>query len=164
MQPLDQETFLGIIRHTPLVSIDLIVTNTQQRVLLGKRRNAPARDYWFVPGGRIFKNETLCDAFARISQAELGHAYNMNQATALGSYEHFYAENFAAAPDISTHYVVLAYQLTSIDLASQTLPTTQHHDYRWFEIGEILDNPAVHDYSRAYFKRDGLHRITSPST
>ncbi len=49
---LDDEKFLEIIDLSPLVSIDLIVYNDKNEVLLGKRANRPAKDYWFVPGGK----------------------------------------------------------------------------------------------------------------
>ena len=60
--------FLNIIDKTPLVSIDLIIENPQGKILLGKRCNKPAQGYWFVPGGRIQKNETLEQAIRRISK------------------------------------------------------------------------------------------------
>ncbi|WP_286745065.1 NUDIX domain-containing protein, partial [Aquabacterium sp. UBA2148] len=46
----------------PLVSIDLVLTDESNRLLLGLRRNAPARGWWFTPGGRIRKNEPLAAA------------------------------------------------------------------------------------------------------
>lgn len=46
--------------------------NTQGQVLLGQRLNRPAQGYWFVPGGRIHKDETMTQAFARLTKEELG--------------------------------------------------------------------------------------------
>ena len=54
---LDKDTFSTVIQNTPLISIDLIVENKKGQILLGKRVNEPALGYWFVPGGRIFKDE-----------------------------------------------------------------------------------------------------------
>ena len=92
---LPDETFKSIIQHTPLISIDLIVRNEQGHVLLGKRVNAPAKGYWFVPGGRVRKNETLDDAFVRLVREELGIESGVTRADAkfLGVYEHFYDDN-----------------------------------------------------------------------
>jgi colanic acid biosynthesis protein WcaH len=89
---LSDETFKSVIQHTPLISIDLIVRNEQDEVLLGKRVNAPAKDYWFVPGGRVRKNETLDDAFIRLVKEELGIESGMTRADAkfIGVFEHFY--------------------------------------------------------------------------
>jgi hypothetical protein len=40
----------------PLVSIDLIIRDNADRVLLGLRNNEPAKGYFFVPGGIILKD------------------------------------------------------------------------------------------------------------
>ncbi len=47
---LDQKTFLTVVRSAPLVSVDMIVRDRDDRVLLGLRANQPARGWWFVPG------------------------------------------------------------------------------------------------------------------
>ena len=59
MMFLDKNTFSTVIASTPLVPIDLVVKNHQSQVLLGQRLNRPAQGFWFVPGGRILKNEFL---------------------------------------------------------------------------------------------------------
>jgi len=69
---LDTKTFKTVIASTPLIAIDLIVVNERKEILLGKRLNQPAKNYWFVPGGRILKNETLDNAFKRLTLTELG--------------------------------------------------------------------------------------------
>jgi GDP-mannose mannosyl hydrolase len=97
-----KDKFLDIIDATPLVSIDLIVEDSQGRFLLGKRLNRPAQGYWFVPGGRIRKNETLADAMARISSTELGAALDINKARLLGAYDHIYDDNFHGLEGINT--------------------------------------------------------------
>ena len=68
----------------PLVSIDLIITNRIGEVLLGKRENRPAKESWFVPGGRIRRMEKFEDAFKRISVNELGIPYKLEDASFFG--------------------------------------------------------------------------------
>ena len=58
MMFLRQEDFATVVRSTPLVSLDFIVENSRGEFLLGKRTNRPAQGYWFVPGGRVQKDET----------------------------------------------------------------------------------------------------------
>jgi len=147
---LSKEAFIEVVRHTPLASIDLIITRDDGSALLGHRLNEPARGFWFVPGGRIYKDETLKNAFSRISYYELGIELTLNDAKLKGCYEHFYTENFAQEPDISTHYVVLAYQLT-LNNGLDALPDGQHDDYRWFTKEAIRNNPDVHENTREYF-------------
>src|SRR5947207_1352808 len=91
---LEPQDFERVVRFTPLVSIDIIVRSKDGRVLLGRRRNEPARNSFFVPGGRITKDESLREAFKRIAAAELGVRKELNQARFIGVYEHIYKENF----------------------------------------------------------------------
>ena len=60
---LGDKEFREIIKNAPLVSIDLIVKNREGKILLGLRINKPAQNTWFVPGGRIRKDETLDSVF-----------------------------------------------------------------------------------------------------
>ena len=144
---LNSSTFSNIIENTPLISIDLIVKNDRGQVLLGKRVNKPALNSWFVPGGRIYKDEILDDAFPRIVKDELGLSISRNQATFYGLYEHFYNDN-VFNNDFSTHYIVLAHEINITDI-----PTTnnQHSSYKWFDIQELLAGENVYKYTKDYF-------------
>ena len=145
---LSKEDFLAAINNTPLVSIDLVIRSPENAILMGKRVNEPAADHWFVPGGRIFKLETLDDAFRRITRTELGKTHDIEDSELLGAFTHIYDSNFAGQPGISTHYVVLAYQL-KLEVTLPDLPQRQHSSYRWFsEHGDLAD---VHPNSLAYF-------------
>lgn len=146
---LNTKTFSDIIQNTPLISIDLIVTNSVNQVLLGKRVNEPAKNFWFVPGGRIYKDESLEQAYERIVQNELGIPSNISQANFYGLYEHFYKNNLFN-DDFSTHYVVLAHKLM---IDSEVKVNNQHEVYRWFDIDELLNNQHVHHYTKNYFKK-----------
>lgn len=145
---LDQATFTTVLASTPLVSIDLIVQNSQGQILLGERKNRPAQHYWFVPGGRILKNESLALAFKRLTLAELGVELSIQAASLQQPYDHFYTDSvFGDTP--STHYVAIAYRVLVTELT--TLPEQQHRAYRWFSIDELLTDPLVHQHTKAYF-------------
>ena len=141
--------FLRVIDATPLVSIDLILRNEHGHVLLGKRLNRPAKDSWFVPGGRIRKNERIKEALVRISTRELGVA--IVDAQLVGAFDHLYEDNFIGAPGVSTHYVVLAF---AARLPSETQLATddQHSELRWWSGAELLANEDVHENTKAYFR------------
>lgn len=149
---LTEIDFLDVVRLTPLVAIDLIVSDAQGRVLIGRRRNRPARGTWFVPGGRIRKNETLDAAFSRIAEAELGIARLARSAARFeGVFEHHYDDNFAGEPGVSTHYIVLAYSLTLNSTAPLGRPE-QHSEYCWLTPAELLSRADVHENTQAYFR------------
>jgi colanic acid biosynthesis protein WcaH len=149
---LTQIDFMDVVRLAPLVAIDLIVSDADGRILVGRRRNRPARGTWFVPGGRIHKDETLDCAFARIADAELGIGNLTRSAARLnGVFEHHYSDNFANQPDVSTHYIVLAYALSLSSTAPIGRPD-QHSDYLWLSPAELLARADVHDNTKAYFR------------
>ena len=81
--------FSCVVRCAPLPSIDLIIRDSDRRVLVGLRTNEPAKNYYFVPGGVIRKNETIELAFARILRAETGCRANHGDARFLGAFQHF---------------------------------------------------------------------------
>lgn len=144
---LNNNEFIEVVKKTPLVSLDLIIPSGTGELLVGLRVNEPAAGSWFVPGGRIRKNESIEQAFSRITEAELGQAYAIDQARLLGAFTHKYETNFAHVPDVSTHYVVLAYELrVAIDI--DRLPAEQHRGYRW--VGKNSDLTEVHANTQVY--------------
>ena len=151
-QWLEPEDFDSVIRLTPQVSIDMIVRSSDGRVLVGHRNHEPAKGYFFVPGGRITKNETLAAAFRRISLAELGAEKKIEEARFLGVYEHFYPTNRLERAGFGTHYVVLAYELRS-PVEDALLPKDQHGEYAWQTEAELLTCPQVHENTKAYFRQ-----------
>lgn len=148
---MNDEKILEIINAAPLVSVDLIIKNKNGGVLLGKRSNRPARGYWFVPGGRIRKNEKIANAVARISETELGTLVRFYKAKLLGGYNHIYDDNYLGVEGINTHYVVLAYEYT-LDRDVKIVKDDQHTDMQWWDIRELLSNKDVHPYTKEYFK------------
>lgn len=145
---LKKEVFSNVVENAPLVSIDFIVKNSLDQVLLGKRVNEPALGFWFVPGGRIFKDESLDTAFARIIKDELGVMIARSAAQFQGVYEHFY-DNNVFNRDFTTHYIVLAHTIELNDIPALN---NQHSDYRWFDIAELLSCENVHHYTKDYFR------------
>ncbi|QXX73954.1 GDP-mannose mannosyl hydrolase [Methylovirgula sp. HY1] len=148
---LPDDDFAHIVRYAPLVSIDLILKDPDDRVLLGLRMNEPAKGRFFVPGGVIRKNETIEAAYARILQAETGLAIPFDQAKCLGAYQHFYPTNRFGDPAYGTHYVVLAHELKLAERPKIELDS-QHSHIRWMSGAEILAAPNVHENTQAYFR------------
>lgn len=141
------------IASLPLVSIDLIIKDKKSGdYLLGLRKNRPAESYWFVPGGRIRKNERLENAFLRLTEIEIGCARSMASAFFKGLYEHFY-DDCVFNSETSTHYVALAYEL-ELNRDELSLPSGQHSQYEWLSAAEILARIDVHQHSKDYFLRD----------
>jgi colanic acid biosynthesis protein WcaH len=159
MKKLDDDIFKCIVKNTPLISVDLILKK-DNKFLLGKRKNKPAKDYYFTMGGRIFKNESIKEAQIRIAKEELNIDLEI-EPVFLGVFEHFYKNSFLGN-EIFTHYVNLGYLLDYDiiankkyidDIKKTDMPFEQHSEYIWLTKSEILSNDKVHQYVKDYFKR-----------
>lgn len=147
---LNKDEFAQVVRNTPLISIDLIIHDPDQYVLVGLRTNEPAKGKWFVPGGVVRKYERLADAFARIVKAEIGLEASIGDAKFVGVYEHLYDSNFFGEEEFGTHYVVLAHQL-NLDHRPPIVGDQQHGRFRWIRPRELISSSDVHQNTRAYF-------------
>lgn len=146
---LDKDLFSSIVKNTPLIAIELVIQNKDGEVLLGKRKNAPAKNIWFVPGGRIYKSETLADAFSRTLKDEISVSKNITDAQFHGVYEHHYDDNFMDE-SFKTHYVCLAFKIV-LDEKIQRNSDEQHQEYKWFKVSELLESEVVHQHTKDYF-------------
>jgi colanic acid biosynthesis protein WcaH len=152
MRGLSHAELDTVIRLAPLIAIDLIIRNARDEVLLGLRKNEPAKVCYFVPGGMILKNERLAEAFARLVKNETDHAANIDDARLIGVFEHFYDTNRSGQAGYGTHYVVLSYEYRW-PTAVVPKPDDQHSEQRWWPVAELLASHRVHDNTKAYFAR-----------
>ena len=145
---LDDQAFKTVINSTPLISIDLLVKK-DNKILLGRRINKPAQGYLFSIGGRVYKNESIQQATARIAKTELNIELKLTPKFA-GVFEHFYDDGIYK--DVSTHYINLAYEV-DINNEILNLPNDQHNEYQWLSIDELLSSKQVHKYVKDYFRK-----------
>lgn len=148
---LDRETFRSVLDATPLVSLNLVVENHVGQFLLALPENRPARGFWFVPEGRIRKEEWLAKTFYRLLDDEIGCTAGRIDCDMLGLYEHFYDDSvFGDKP--SAHYVVIAWHI-HVNSSELDLPAGQHAWFRWWNRQDILENDDVHLNSLAFIAR-----------
>jgi len=144
--PIPEESWHDIVRHVPIVSVDLLVRHADG-VVLGKRTNRPGRGEWFVPGGRVRKDERLDAAIHRVAEAELGVDVRIEER--LGVYEHLWDES--EFDDVATkHY--LANGVVVQPRGERFVGDDQHSDLRVFE----PPFPDLHPYVEAYLRDAGL--------
>ena len=148
---LDRHTYIELVKNVPLVAIDLLIKNSEHSVLLGLRNNEPSKDSWFVPGGRIYKNERIMKAFERLSKEELGVKLGFLTAQFLGVFEHLYRENSFQQTGFGTHYVTLAFQVNLLQ-SLHFSPEAQHRQLKWWTVENLLKARDVHPYTKAYFR------------
>lgn len=149
---LNLDDFKHVVEHAPLFAIDLVIVNANNEILLGKRNNAPAQDFWFVPGGRVFKNESLEQAFERISETELGFNVKRSATQLLGLFDHFYDDSFFSG-SVSTHYINATHAIIvndDLSLSNDSLPIEQHEQYKWVAIDSLESDSSVHKFSKVF--------------
>jgi colanic acid biosynthesis protein WcaH len=149
---LSPDKYIKAIELTQIVSVDLICRDEYGKILLGKRINKPAKDFWFVPGGRVFKDERIHQAVPRICKYELGVELSFGKFKFIGVNDHIYNDNFCDKKDIGSHYVCLAFEtmIKRTELDMKTL-LKQHSNICWMKEEDILYNPDVHTYTQKYF-------------
>ena len=154
---LSEHEFSTAVAALPLVSTDWVITNPDGQLLLGWRSNAPARGWWFTPGGRIRKNEPLVQAFQRVGHDELGLVPDFLTSTVckarlMGAWDHFFSES-SFSPTVSTHYVNLPHwlPLSWAEVEQLKLPVgVQHAAWQWMALSDAANNPVVHPYVQLY--------------
>lgn len=151
IQPLSIDDFRFVLHKTNLFALDLIITDSQGRVLLGLRLNAPAKGFWFVPGGRVYLNEKLRSAFERLLLNETGLSIDDVTGVCLhGLYEHIYDDNVFQDSGIGTHYIVAACRATlTVDFSPRH--DAQHAEIKFMSVDSILADENVHDFTKFYF-------------
>ncbi len=148
---LQDTDFVAAVGALPLVSVDLVVVNPAGQLLLGQRRNAPARAWWFTPGGRVRKNEPFVSCLQRVAVTELGlQASAVQGARLMGVWDHFY-EDSAFSAEVSMHHVNLPHVLRlERPLDMTALPSDQHSAWRWQDAAAAAEADDVHPYVRVY--------------
>tara|TARA_Y100000996_G_scaffold281652_1_gene222251 strand:- start:25 stop:513 length:489 start_codon:yes stop_codon:yes gene_type:complete len=145
---LDTEDYKKMVKAMPIVSVDLIINDDHGRILLGKRKNRPAANHWFVPGGRLFKGETIPDAVKRISYNELGT--ELVHRRGLGVFHQMYPDNFSGNT-YGSHYITFAMSATANNCISLNAGDDQHEELRWWKIRDLMEAEDVHSVTKNYF-------------
>lgn len=163
--PIDQ--FKAIVRDSVLVSLDLLLINEREELLVGLRMNRPAQGYLFVPGGRVMKGETLTVALRRVVIQETGLTIEPDRFVLQGIYDHVYSDSCFDDPDISTQYVVIACRC-SVESGALIVADQQHERLHFAPIAGIFADPRIHPYVKSYFLDHAENRFlgfpTAPSS
>lgn len=141
-KPIPPDDYRTIARHVPVVSVDLLVHH-DGGLVLGKRRNEPAKGEWFVPGGTVLKGERRREAVHRVAQAELGTGVLVDER--LGTYEHVYDAAAAEGVD-SKEYLATAYVVTPV--GDELVADDQHEALGVFD----APFPTLHGYVERYLR------------
>lgn len=71
MTNIPEQMYKDILEIMPICCVDLVITYHNKYLLL-KRVKEPAKGEWWLPGGRIWKNEEIKCAALRKAREETG--------------------------------------------------------------------------------------------
>ena len=121
---LPAEDYKKILQVMPILTVDGLVYH-KGKILLLKRKNKPLKGKYWTPGGRVYKGETLKEAFIRKMQEETG--IKVRVLSVIGYYEDFYEDNHWGIPTVHTVSVVF---LATADTDKVKLDS-QSSVYKW---------------------------------
>ena len=153
-EKLSEEIWKTCVDSIPIFGIDMIIFSRKCGVLMGRRINNPAKGKLFVPGGRVYKNERIIDAFNRILLSETGLTFSYKKTTSMGLFEHFYNVTSWSNSEGSTHYIIEA-RLIEVDPEEIKLKINlneQHSNFEWISI-EDIQSSSIHFYSKIYLNK-----------
>ena len=114
---IEEPLYSRIKSLMPIPTMDLLVIH-EGKLLLMLRNNNPAKDQWFIPGGRILLGETMEQAARRVLQEETG--LKPKKITQKGTMTHIWPE----IQTITTFY--------RIDVDNDEININEEHrDHKW---------------------------------
>ena len=141
---LSPEEYKQVYRAAPIFCVDLVAV-CDNEFLLGKRTNEPERGKWFLPGGRVFKMESLENAVARKAKEELGIRVTRKDVSflMLGTV----MSNTAAFSKDQFHAIIGVYKI-AIKKKELVKPDAQHSELKWFSRIQSNWHPYVKEALR----------------
>jgi len=141
------ELYMQILDAMPIACVDVAIIH-DGRVLLVQRKDAPAKDQWWLPGGRVQKGETLRDAARRKALEETGLACVVDSPIMTAE------TMFEDGPQgTSVHSINTVYRLAPHMLTEPQVVLDGHHaNYEWVD----AIPKGVHRYVRTALEACGL--------
>lgn len=128
-KPITPEMFQKFLAVLPIATVNVAIIK-DDKVLLVKRLNEPAKGYWYTPGGIILKGESLEDSVLRVCKEETG--LNVESIKLIGVYTEHWREGYFTK-NIQT---VTACYLAQ-PLSGNIKRDWQSSDIQWFPIDEL---------------------------
>ncbi len=145
---IPQVLYDQILSHMPIACVDIAIV-AHGAVLLVLRKDAPARDQWWVPGGRVIKGETMRATAIRKARDEVGidcHA---------GPIIHTAETIFPDGPNgIDVHSINCCFFMYPVSDDHSVKLDPHHEQFRWVHTVP----PGLHPYVEQCLIGAGLER------
>ena len=125
---LSAERYAEIVRDVPILCVDLIIVGPFNKFLLVERKNEPMAGQFWIPGGRVMRDEPIQAAAIRLAREEVG--LELDSIKLHGIYEEVF-EKSAANPATGIHTLSAVYWCVARH--SDVKVDDQSASYRWSE-------------------------------
>ena len=114
----------------PICCVDVVLFH-DNKILLVKRKNEPAKGEWWVPGGRVYKNEKLEEAAKRKIFEEVGLKVKVNKM--IGIYETIFEKSAFGKIDGGTHTINIGFLVEAEDKNLKIKLDKTSAEYKWID-------------------------------
>ncbi len=122
---IDKTIYSEIHKLMPIPCVDLVIYKND-KILLVKRKEEPAKGQYWFPGGRILRNESFKEAATRLALKEVGLKIDKIEGIGTGNLE-FKEDPFGHGN--GTHAVTFIYKCVTTDDPSLD---GNHEDFLWW--------------------------------
>jgi colanic acid biosynthesis protein WcaH len=136
-EPIPEHLYKQILQCLPIPCVDVAII-AHGKVLLVKRRDSPAKNQWWLPGGRVLKGEMMKETALRKARDEVGLECHAGPII-------YTAETiFPDGPfDIPIHSINSCFFLYPKDAFTGPQLDRHHDEFRWVNIIPAEIHPYV---------------------
>jgi len=139
MSYIKQSLYNQFLENLPLSCVDIALIS-QGNILLIKRNDPPAKGQWWIPGGRVLKNELMKDTAKRKAIEEVGIECHV------GPIIHTAETIFSDGPsNIQVHTINTCFFVYPVNKDINTKLDSHHLDYMWIKYIPKKVHPYVRD-------------------
>lgn len=125
---IPEKRYKMILENMPIVCIDSVIVNIKGEYLLVKRNNHPLKGEYWLPGGRLMKNETLRKAVKRKMHQELGIDVEIERL--LGFFETVFKKT---SMDVAGGFHAVSFVFLLKPLQEKIVLDHQSSSWKWFK-------------------------------
>ena len=129
MRFIPKEKYKEIMEILPILCADLIIQK-EGKILVGLRKNQPLKNEWWIPGGRVFKNERLEEAAIRKAKEEFNLDVKIEKE--LGVYECIEKETEFEDIKTGSHTLSVVFQVSPIGKQNIKMDSS-FENYKWID-------------------------------
>lgn len=154
---IEPEVYKTILDNVPVPCVDLLIVKNK-KVFLIKRKNKPCQGFYWVQGGRMFKNEEMENCGIRKTASELNIPENKIRITKyIGTFSTEFSDSEQGT---ASHTINITFQAEIDDIPISF--DDDHSDGKWFDINGDLPEDLKNNYIHHPYISELLKMIEPP--